>query len=55
MKVRLALICTKNPGFWRTYVPQEDTIIHEVIVEIPDLPEGYIVDRAMICEYEEEC
>lgn len=55
MKVRLALVCIKDPGFWRIYVPQGETIIHEVIVEIPDLPLYYIVDRAMICEYEEEC
>lgn len=54
MKVRLALICTKNPGFWNVYVPQSDTVIHEVIVEIPDLPLDYIVDRVMICDPEEE-
>lgn len=54
MKVRLALICTKNPDFWHTYASQKDTIIHEVIVEIPELPIDYVIDRVMICEDDEE-
>ena len=50
MKVRLAILVGKDPGFWEEYVPQSQTRIHEVEVDIPPLPDGWTVHRVMVCE-----
>lgn len=54
MKLRLAILVCKDPGFWEEYVPQSLTKIHEVVVDIPPLPDGWTVHRVMVCETKEE-
>jgi hypothetical protein len=47
--VRLGLVCTIDPQ-GADYVPQKFTKIYERTVEIPELPEGWIVNRVMLLQ-----
>jgi len=50
MKVRIGIICTTAPDFWHSYKSQSETIIRTRTLTIPDLPEGWVVDRVVLFE-----
>lgn len=54
MKLRLLITTHRDEWPLRDYVPQSECVFYEREVEIPQLPEGWIVRRVSVMEAKEE-